>query len=53
MGAVTISTRKARKLRAYVTRKINMKRELDAYLAESDAAKAASYARTAHRWMNS
>ena len=39
---MTISTSKARRLRAYVIRKINMKRELDAYLAASDAAKAKS-----------
>lgn len=39
---MSISTRKARKLREYVLRKLQMKRELDAYLAESDAAIAAS-----------
>jgi len=37
-----ISTRRARKLRAYVIRKIAMKRELDAYLRQSYAAEAAS-----------
>jgi len=39
---MSISTRKARKLRTYVIRKLAMKRELDAYLAESYAAEAAS-----------
>lgn len=39
---MSISTRKARKLRAYVIRKLEMKRELDAYLAASHAAEAAA-----------
>lgn len=39
---MSISTRRAGKLREYVLRKRQMKRELDAYLKASDAAIAAS-----------
>lgn len=39
---MSISTRKAGKLRGYVLRKRELKRELDAYLTEREAAIAAS-----------